>query len=98
MEALPRGANFVRAKTLWEIGLHVAGNPATPYGGNRDMIIAVGSGSGASFRPWLRLATGSAILAEEVASGGVELAFVNPAALLTQAFRGVGLFPAPLPV
>jgi TRAP-type uncharacterized transport system substrate-binding protein len=98
MEALPRGANFVRAKTLWEIGLHNAGNPATPYGGNRDMVIAVGSGSGAHFRPWLRLATGSAILAEDVASGGVELAFVNPSALLTQAYRGVGLFRAPLPV
>ena len=38
MEALPKGANFVRAKTLWEIGLHIAGNPATPYGGNRDMV------------------------------------------------------------
>jgi TRAP-type uncharacterized transport system substrate-binding protein len=98
MEPLPRGANFVRAKTFWEIGLHIAGNPATPYGGNRDMVIAVGSGSGAHFRPWLRLATGSAILAEEVASGGVELAFVNPSALLTQAYRGVGLFRAPLPV
>src|SRR5262249_51524524 len=24
MEALPKGANFVRAKTLWEIGLHIA--------------------------------------------------------------------------
>ena len=31
MESLPRGANFVRAKTLWEIGLHIAGNPRTPY-------------------------------------------------------------------
>jgi hypothetical protein len=35
MEPLPRGANFVRAKTLWEISLHVADNPATSYGGNR---------------------------------------------------------------
>ena len=98
MEPLPKGANFVRAKTLWEIGLHLAGNPATPYGGNRDMIITIGSGSGATFRPWLRLATGSAILAEQVAKGdGVDLAFVNPSALLTQAYRGVGLFSAPLP-
>jgi TRAP-type uncharacterized transport system substrate-binding protein len=98
MEPLPRGANFVRAKTLWEIGLHIAGNPATPYGGNRDMVITIGSGSGARFRPSLRLATGSAILAEDVASGGVDVAFVNPSALLTQAYRGVGLFRAPLPV
>jgi TRAP-type uncharacterized transport system substrate-binding protein len=99
MEPLPKGANFVRAKTLWEIGLHIAGNPATPYGGNRDMVITVGSGSGERFRPWLRLASGSAILAEEVAKGdGVECAFVNPSALLTQAYRGVGLFRAPLPL
>jgi TRAP-type uncharacterized transport system substrate-binding protein len=99
MEPLPKGANFVRSKTLWEIGLHIAGNPATPYGGNRDMVITVGSGSGPNFRPWLKLATGSAILAEEVArGGGVDLAFVNPSALLTQAYRGVGLFDKPLPV
>jgi hypothetical protein len=97
-EPLPRGANFVRAKTLWEIGLHIAGNPMTPYGGNRDMVITVGSGSGAHFRPSLRLATGSAILARDVADGGVDLAFVNPSALLSQAYRGVGLFPSPLPV
>jgi len=99
VEALPRGANFVRAKTLWEIALHIAGNPATPYGGNRDMVVTVGSGSGAHFRPWLRLGTGSAILAEAVATGdGVDAAFVNPSALLTQAYRGVGLFKAPLPL
>jgi hypothetical protein len=99
MEPLPKGANFIRAKTLWEIGLHLAGNPATPYGGNRDMVITIGSGSGAAFRPWLRLATGSAILAEEIAKAeSIELAFVNPSALLTQAYRGVGLFSAPLPV
>ena len=98
MEPLPKGANFVRAKTLWEIGLHIAGNPATPYGGDRDMVITIGSGSGARFRSWLRLATGSAILAQEVVAGGLEAAFVNPSALLTQAYRGVGLFRAPLPV
>jgi TRAP-type uncharacterized transport system substrate-binding protein len=99
MEPLPKGANFVRAKTLWEIGLHIAGNPATPYGGNRDMIICIGSGSGERFRPWLRLATGSAILAEAVAKGdGVDAAFVNPSALLTQAYRGIGLFKTPLPL
>src|SRR6202161_3872207 len=98
MEQLPKGANFVRAKTLWEIGLHIAGNPGTPYGGNRDMVITVGSGSGEQFRPWLRMASGSAILAEGVVKGDVEAAFVNPSALLTQAYRGVGLFKTPLPV
>ena len=99
MEPLPKGANFVRGKTLWEIGLHIAGNPATPYGGNRDLVITVGSGGGERFRPWLSLASGSAILAEEVARGdGVQCAFVNPSALLTQAYRGVGLFSKPLPL
>jgi TRAP-type uncharacterized transport system substrate-binding protein len=96
MEPLPKGANFVRSKMLWEIGLHIAGNPLTPYGGNRDMVITVGSGSGENFRPWLRMSTGSAILAEDVAKGNIEMAFVNPSALLTQAVRGVGIFKKPL--
>ena len=47
----PSGANFKRAKILWELGLHIAGNPETKYGGNRDMRITVGSGSGENFRP-----------------------------------------------
>jgi TRAP-type uncharacterized transport system substrate-binding protein len=98
MEPLPRGANFLRAKTLWELGLHVAGNPATPYGGNRDVCITIGNGSGAKFRPWLRMATGSPILAEDVAEGGIEMAMVNPSAFLTQAVRGLGLFTKPLPL
>ena len=98
MEPLPRGANFRRAKFLWEIGLDVAGNPATPYGGNRDICITVGNGSGESYRPALRMATGSPILAHAVAAGTLEAAMVNPSAFLTQAYRGVGLFQHPLPL
>ena len=62
MEPLPKGANFIRAKMLWEIGLHIAGNPLTPYGGNRDTCITVGSGGQDTFKPSLRLGTGSAIM------------------------------------
>jgi TRAP-type uncharacterized transport system substrate-binding protein len=98
MEPLPRGSNFKRAKMLWELGLDVAGNPLTPYGGDRDMCITVGNGSGTDFRPALRMATGSPILAHAVADGTLEMAMVNPSALLTQAYRGVGLFPQPLPL
>src|SRR5215475_884841 len=98
MEPLPRGANFRRAKFLWEIGLDVAGNPATPYGSNRDICITVGNGSGESYRPALRMATGSPILAHAVAAGTLEAAMVNPSAFLTQAYRGVGLFQHPLPL
>jgi len=98
VEPLPQGANFRRAKFLWELGLHIAGNPLTPYGGNRDVCMVVGSGSGERFRPSLRMATGSAIIAHEVVSGGLEMAFVNPSAMLTQAYRGVGLFSEKLPV
>lgn len=98
MEPLPKGANFKRAKMLWEIGLHVAGDPAIPYGGNRDMCITVGSGGQADFRPSLKLASGSAIMAHDVVAGNLDMAFVNPSALLTQAYRGVGLFETPLPV
>jgi TRAP-type uncharacterized transport system substrate-binding protein len=98
MEKLPRGANFLRAKALWELGLNFAGDPATPYGGNRDVCITIGNGSGEEFRPLLRMATGSPILAHAVAKGSLEMAFVNPCALLTQAYRGVGLFKRPLPL
>ena len=98
MEPLPKGANFVRSKMLWEIGLHIAGNPLTPYGGNRDMCITVGSGGSDTFNPWLRLGTGSAIMVEDVERGNLEMAFVNPSAMLTQAYRGVGIFKEKLPV
>jgi TRAP-type uncharacterized transport system substrate-binding protein len=98
MELLPRGANFQRAKLLWEIGLHVAGDPATPYYGNRDLCIAVGSGSGKNFRPWLRMVTGAPHLAHAVCRGELEISMVNPSGFLTQAYRGTGLFPEPLPV
>lgn len=98
MAYLPVGANFKRGKVLWELGLHIAGNPETPYGGNRDLCIVVGSGSGEAFKPWLRMSSGSAIMAHAVAKGEIEAAFVNPSAMLTQAYRGVGLFHAPLPL
>jgi TRAP-type uncharacterized transport system substrate-binding protein len=98
MEKLPFGANFKRTKILWELGLHIAGDPNTRYGGNRDMRITVGSGGGDSFKPWINLATGSAIMAYDVAKGDVDMAFVNPSALLTQAYRGTGLFTRALPL
>lgn len=98
MEPLPRGANFQRTRMLWEIGLHIAGDPATPYYGNRDMCIAVGSGSAENFRPWLRMSTGSPILAHAVARGDLEMAMVNPSGFLTQAYRGTGLFKEALPL
>src|SRR5438132_3809602 len=98
MEPLPRGANFQRALMLWEIGLHIAGNPNTPYYGPRDMCISVGSGSNETFKPWLRMSTGSPILAHAVCRNELEAAMINPSGLLTQAYRGTGLFPQPLPV
>ncbi len=97
-EPLPKGANFKRAKMLWEIGLHIAGDPKEPYTGNRDVCITVGRGSGEHYKPWLRLSSGSPVLAHAVARKELEMAIVNPGALLTQAYRGTGLFPRPLPV
>ena len=96
MPYTPSGANYKRAKILAELGLYIAGNPETPYGGNRDMCVVVGSGAGEGFKPWLQLASGSAVMAHAVAKGDVTAAFVNPSAMLTQAYRGVGLFHAPL--
>lgn len=98
MEPLPKGANFQRTRMLWEIGLHIAGDPKTPYYGNRDMCISVGSGSADNFRPWLRMSTGSPILAHAVAGGDLEMSIVNPSGFLTQAYRGKGLFKEPLPL
>ena len=98
MEQLPTGANMKRAKLLWEIGVQIAGDPATPYTGNRDVCIAVGRGAGGSFRPWLRISTGSGDLARAVVRGDLEMAVVNPSGMLTQAYRGTGLFSEPLPV
>ena len=98
MEPLPKGANFIRAKFLWEIGLHIAGDPAEPYYGNRDVCITVGSGSGERYQPWLRMSSGSPILAHAVARGELEAAIVNPSALLAQAVRGRGLFKEALPL
>lgn len=98
MEPLPKGANFQRALMLWEIGLHIAGNPLTPYYGPRDMCISVGSGSNETFKPWLRMSTGSPILAHAVCRNELEAAIINPSGLLTQAYRGTGLFSEPLPV
>ena len=88
MERLPRGANFQRSLMLWQIGLHVAGDPNEPYYGNRDMCISVGSGSAENFRPWLRMSTGSPIIAHAVAEGDLEMSMVNPSAFLTQAYQG----------
>lgn len=98
MEPLPRGAQFIRAKMLWEIALHIAGDPNEPYYGNRDICITVGSGSGERYQPWLRMSVGSPILAHAVVRGELDLAFVNPSGCLTQMYRGTGLFREPLPV
>jgi TRAP-type uncharacterized transport system substrate-binding protein len=98
MEPLPKGANFLRAKMLWEIGLHIAGDPDEPYTGNRDICITVGSGSSPEYRPWLRMSPGSPVLAHAVAKGELDCAFVNPSGFVTQAYRGTGLFSEPLPM
>ena len=99
MEPLPRGAQFTRSKMLWEIALGVAGDPAIPYYGNRDISVVIGNGSAESFRPWLRMSVGSPILAHAVARGDLELAFVKS---LGHAYpgvsRGTGPFQAPLPL
>jgi TRAP-type uncharacterized transport system substrate-binding protein len=62
------------------------------------MSIRVGTGSDDKLQPSLRMATGSPRLAYDVARGELDLAIMNPSALLTQAYRGVGMFSEPLPV
>ena len=98
MEQLPRGAQFQRSKMLWEIALGIAGDPNIRYYEDRDVSIVIGNGSGEAFTPALRMAPGSPALAHAVARGDLDLAFVNPSAMLTQAYRGTGLYSEPLPV
>jgi TRAP-type uncharacterized transport system substrate-binding protein len=83
---------------LWEIALGLAGDPSIPYYGNRDISVVVGNGSAESFTSAVRMAPGSPILSHAVVRGDLDLAFVNPSALLTQAYRGTGLYSQPLPV
>ena len=98
MEQLPRGAQFARSKMLWEIALGIAGDPDIRYYDNRDVSIVIGNGSGEGFTPSLRMAPGSPALAHAVARGDLDMAFVNPSGMLTQAYRGTGLYTEPLPV
>jgi TRAP-type uncharacterized transport system substrate-binding protein len=62
----------------------------------RDMCIVLGDGTGPEFKRRLSIATGLIDLAHAVAKGEVDAAFVNPSGLLTQAYRGKGLFAEPL--
>jgi len=98
MERLPGGAQFIRAKMLWEIALGMAGDPSIPYYGNRDISLVIGNGSAETFTAAVRMAPGSPILSHAVVRGELDMAFVNPSGLLTQAYRGTGLYREPLPV
>ena len=98
MEPLPRGAQFTRAKVLWELALGVAGDPSIHYAGNRDVALYVGNGSQETFKPYIRMSPGSPVLSHAVVGGELEAAFVNPSSILTQAYLGVGLYREPLPV
>ncbi len=93
------GANMSRNETMWQIAAYLATADASEtHGRSLDMCIQVGSGSGERFAPRLSLANGMPALAHSVASGDVDCAFVNPSALLTQAYRGAGIFTQPLPL
>jgi TRAP-type uncharacterized transport system substrate-binding protein len=98
MERLPRGAQFIRAKMLWEIALGMAGDPSIPYFGDRDISLVIGNGSAETFTPAVRMAPGSPILSHAVVRGELDMAFVNPSGLLTQAYRGTGVYQEPQPV
>jgi TRAP-type uncharacterized transport system substrate-binding protein len=78
---------------LGQIGL---GFMETRWSQSRDLCVTVGRSTGNSFEPTLKMATGLIALAEDVAMGEIDVAWVNPSGLLTQAYRGQGLFNSPL--
>lgn len=85
--------NEARAVMLSQIGLQLM---SSRWASARDMCIVLGDGTGETFEPRLKIATGLVHLAYGVASGDVDAAFLNPAGLLNQAYRGTGLFAKPL--
>src|SRR5947209_20300972 len=102
MKSQPRrgapNAALIRNVMLSEIALHVSDTAKARANATRTLYVAIGSGSGDRFRPWLRMTDGSPFLAHAVARGELDVTFMNPSALLTQAYRGVGLFKEPLPL
>ncbi len=92
------GGNALRGMLLWELAIEMTGDGPAVRSGDRDIAVAVGSGSGDRFEPQVRLATGSPLLAHDVVNGGLEVALINPSGCLTQAYRGTGLFAEALPV
>ncbi len=65
---------------------------------SRDVVFSVVQRSEQSIEPRLRMATGNAALAYEVADGAIDIGFINPSGMLTQAYLGKGLFTEPLPL
>ncbi len=91
-------AALIRNTMLSEIILHVGDSAKARANATRNLYVAMGSGSGERFQPWLRLTDGSPLLAHAIARGELDATFMNPSALLTQAYRGVGIFREPLPL
>jgi len=90
-------APAIRAKVLAEIA--VSAIDQARFGpACRDVVFTVGNRSAQDFEPALRMATGTAALAYEVAQGGIDVGFINPSGMLTQAYLGKGLFDEPLPL
>jgi len=87
--------NLARAVMLTQMGLALMDSR---WSEGRDVCVVIGDGSGTEFKPRLRIATGLIGLAHAVAQGDVDAAFVNPSALLVQAYRGTGLFKQALPL
>jgi len=85
--------NEARGVMLTQAGLALM---ASRWSGAKDMCVVLGEATGDSFQPRLKIATGLAGLAHAVASGDIDAAFVNPSGLLTQAYRGRGVFSKPL--
>ncbi|MFI5266875.1 MAG: TAXI family TRAP transporter solute-binding subunit [Chloroflexota bacterium] len=85
--------NEARGVMLTQMGLAMM---ASRWGGARDILVTVGDAAGETFEPRLKVATGLIGLAHSVARGDVDAAFVNPSGLLTQAYRGKGMFSQPL--
>jgi TRAP-type uncharacterized transport system substrate-binding protein len=98
MQQARPNAVVIRNTLIWELASYVSESPKARANATRHHYLAIGSGAGEHFTPWLRLADGAPALAYAVARGDLDVAFMNPATLLTQAVQGIGLYREPLPL
>jgi hypothetical protein len=104
MESTPRIASSrivepaMRVNALFQIALGLSMRQPDPNRSMGDLRFTLGAVRDGTYHPALTLANGDYDLAHAVAKRELDVATVNPAAFVSMAYRGTGLFTEPLPL